>query len=622
MKELKKTAVFVTILCLATVASAQQKVVISDFGLKPNSKENSIPFIKKALEECRKHSYTILSFPVGRYDFYSDDTGINVDIVDKNAPVTIGFDLKNLNNLTIDGEGSEFIFHGKMKIMNIDSCSNIILRNFSVDWDRPLLSQGEIVGIADNYVDLKIDKIQYPYKIENKKIVFTGENWFISGSSTFLSYYNKYTGELSYKDNAMGKVTSKDVEELADGTLRFSVKPKIKPELGTIVLIALHKRAYLPFGITAFNSKDIKLSNLRIYHALCIGNYFTRCENVSMDNASVTANLTKGRVFSSVADASGFGNCKGLIKVENCRHSGQGDDFMNLSGAYLGITRRIDDETFEMSSSNSSAMRSFGTGDEVWFMDPLTFERGKTGIIQSFKILSEDEGRCLVTFTEKMPEDVKEGVWIDNKTWCANLEFRNNHIGCTFRARGIMVQTAGNAIIENNYFHTAGAAIMMEGDISVWYGGPANRNVIIRNNVFDNCLSLGDGNMGGWGSAVICIAPYVKPSREDEASYHRNIYIENNTFKLYSAPIVTAIRAEGVYFKNNKIEIPNDYKPSPWQKEEFSFDCSRKIEISGNKTSPKNTPLKILINNMKETEIKINKNQNFSIDLVNQFINK
>jgi hypothetical protein len=341
-----------------------------------------------------------------------------------------------------------------------------------------------------------------------------------------------------------------------------------------------------------------------------------------MDNASVTPNLTKGRVFSSVADASGFGNCKGLIKVENCRHAGQGDDFMNLSGAFLGTTRRIDDVTFEMSSSNSIAIRSFGTGDEVWFMDPLTFERGKTGIIQSFKILSADEGRCLVTFTEKIPEDVKEGVWIDNKTWCANLEFRNNHIGCTFRARGIMVQTAGNAIIENNYFHTAGAAIMMEGDISVWYGGPANRNVIIRNNVFDNCLSMGDGNMGGWGSGVISIAPYVKPSREDEASYHKNIFIENNTFKLYSAPIVTAVRAEGVYFKNNKIEIPDDYKPSPWQKEEFSFDCSRKIEISGNKTKPKNTLLKISINNMKETQIKMDKNKNFSVNLVNQSNNK
>lgn len=36
-----------------------------------------------------------------------------------------------------------------------------------------------------------------------------------------------------------------------------------------------------------------------------------------MDNANVTINEKKGRVFSTGADASHFVNCKGLIKIKN-----------------------------------------------------------------------------------------------------------------------------------------------------------------------------------------------------------------------------------------------------------------------------------------------------------------
>ena len=58
---------------------------------------------------------------------------------------TIGFLLQNLKDITFDGGGSEFIYHGKMQVAAINSCTNVTLQNFSVDWDRPMISQGEII---------------------------------------------------------------------------------------------------------------------------------------------------------------------------------------------------------------------------------------------------------------------------------------------------------------------------------------------------------------------------------------------------------------------------------------------------------------------------------------------
>ena len=175
--------------------------------------------------------------------------------------------------------------------------------------------------------------------------------------------------------------------------------------------------------------------------------------------------------------------------------------------------------------------------------------------------------------------------------------------------------------MENNYFHTAGTAILFEGDISVWYGGSANRNVIIRNNVFDNCLTSGNkhGSREEWGDAVISMMPYVEPKSDEDIPYHRNIHIENNIFKVFDAPLVRGIAIEGIYFENNSVIKTYDFKPYTWQRSAFLFDGCRNIVISGNKIDPKYTTRNVLIDHMKKTDVVIDKDQDFILDYCESF---
>lgn len=64
-------------------------------------------------------------------------------------------------------------------------------------------------------------------------------------------------------------------------------------------------------------------------------------------------------------------------------------------------------------------------------------------------------------------------------------------------------------VIEDNYFHIAGAAILIEGDANYWYEQSGVRDVVIRRNLFEN------GNYGspGWGSACIAVGSGI-PDRE------------------------------------------------------------------------------------------------------------
>lgn len=68
-------------------------------------------------------------------------------------------------------------------------------------------------------------------------------------------------------------------------------------------------------------------------------------------------------------------------------------------------------------------------------------------------------------------------------------------------------------VIEDNYFHIAGAAILIEGDANYWYEQSGVRDVVIRRNLFEN------GNYGspGWGSACIAVGSGI-PDRETSAT--------------------------------------------------------------------------------------------------------
>src|SRR5690554_6184662 len=50
-----------------------KKVSITDFGLSPDTRENTVYFVKKALQACKNLDNAELIFPKGRYDFFADD---------------------------------------------------------------------------------------------------------------------------------------------------------------------------------------------------------------------------------------------------------------------------------------------------------------------------------------------------------------------------------------------------------------------------------------------------------------------------------------------------------------------------------------------------------------------
>lgn len=579
---------------------AQDTLDITDFGAKPNSWADVMPCIHKAIESIKGKEHQTLSFPKGRYDFYPIRY---VNGKEKN----IGLELRNIKNLTIDGNGSVFVFHGNMGVAVLDSCENITLRNFSVDWDRPYISQVRIVESADQYLDVHIDRESYPYIIESGKIMFTGEAWKRPGNDFYNNLFTGKTKEIVSQtwDKPLGDIFLQPVEERGEGILRFYGQTPIKPTQGDYVTI-YHAR-YQKNGFLISDSKNTLLQQITVHHALGHGIYAIFCENLSLDRFNIQANENKGRVFSIVSDGTHILNCKGLIKVENCEHTGLGDDFINLHGRNMRIAEVVNSRTLRFTTS--PVLR---TGDEVWWIDRESNQRKSVMTVSS---IEKNAQYTDVVFQSPLAKKIKSGDFIENKTWTAGLEIRNCRILKRHRARGILVSTPKDVIIENNYFRTAGAAILMEGDTDYWLESGALNNVIIRNNVFEDCLTSGnrDGSRWQWGDAVITITPSYLPQSAAAEPYHRNIRITNNLFRVFDAPILRGRSVGELQFVDNTIEHTTSYKPYAWQKSTFLFDGCRNVLIKGNTLDPLYKTRTVLIEHMKRSDVKA---EGFSVELL------
>ncbi len=571
---LKTVCLIVVLICFFIELQAQSGTVkVTDWGIEPGSGINVVPILKKIMTQYRGYAALNLEFPPGRFDFWPDDP----------SSETTGFNVTSMRNLVVNGNGASFIFHGKMRPFLISHSTNVTLKNFSIDWDRPFISQGEIVQVTGNFLDLKIDPVQYPYRIEKDSLTFFGENWTSKMTSSFINLHNlfdKEKKEVVYRtrDNPLGNIFLGKAEEIKKGIIRFHGPVAFKPELGTYVTL-FHGR-YLTPGIEIYYCLNTKLENVTIYHALSHGILGEKSKNISVRNSSVTINEKKGRVFSTIADASHFANCSGKIIMDNCAHTGMGDDFINCQGIYVKVLGRINDHLLEIAAQGRYGLKLTDSGDELFFVDSTTMKRqGRTGIIRKIDTIwvNHHLKSYLITMTSSVPAGVGSGFFLENKTWSPSVEIRNCRILKKHRARGILVTTPKPVIIENNYFNTAGSAILIEGDLNYWFESGGNKAVLIRNNTFEDCLTSGPE----WGEAVITITPSILPKDEFTLPYHRNIRIENNLFKHYDRSLLYARSVDGLLFRNNKVIRTKTYVPFS-ENPTFYFDGCRNVRVQNN----------------------------------------
>ncbi|MEP6612414.1 MAG: right-handed parallel beta-helix repeat-containing protein [Mucilaginibacter sp.] len=548
---------------------------VTDYGVKPGSFEDAVPALKMAIEACKKNGAIKLVFPEGRYDFWPEHAEKRNYFISNTSSETecpsklktVGLLFEKMKNLTLEGNGSLFVFHGKMTTFALTHCENIYLQNIKIDFERPTMSEMTFRTVSDSIIiaDIHPDS---RHTIVNGHLQWYGEGWGMTNFHAIL--VNPSKGTEVYSSWAPFQKATAVIT--ATGQVRFTGDfKKYNFQPGEVLTIRDPVRDQVGGFINLSKNITIKNVSMHYMHGLGIVNQFS--ENLHYDSVFVVPRAESGRMIASFADCIHFSGCKGQITIENCQFKGTHDDPINVHGTHLEVTEIISPSRLKIRFMHPQTygFEAFFAGDTVAFVHSSKLQVFSTGVLTSAKLISEREME--VEFAAPVPRDVVVNDCLENITWTPSVTIRN----CRFErvnTRGLLITTRKKVLIENNEFIGIGMhAILIANDASSWYESGEVKDVTIRNNIFENC-----GYNATPGNYVIAIAPETHGSVN---IVHRNIRIENNIFKIYDFPVLTARNTEMLIFKNNKIIRTEFTKPGD-RRPKFSLTACRKVEIKYN----------------------------------------
>ena len=579
---MKKTLILFISLSYGLFAFGVQKpniINVKDYGVLPG-KIDCTPGLLKALEACKKSENAELIFPSGEYHFYPDFGVDKYYFVSNNDEglKRIVFHLENFKNLTIDGHNSSFIFHGFVNPFVVDNSGNITFKNFSVDCSRTFHNEAIILANNPDGIDVEIPE-NFPFRVINGVLLFTdgtsddGPKTTVSKSSlypyTSLLEFDSKKRETAfmvydYYLNGVPLVA----KSLGGRKVRIYLEG-LKGTVGNIMTFGAATRNYPGFILT--NSSDIVFNNITIHHTGGMGIIGQRTHNILVNKCKVTP--SQGRVISCTADATHFVNCTGKIEISHCLFENQKDDATNIHGIYVQITKKIaaNEAIVQLKHSQQLGFDFLVKNAKVEFVKGKSLITKGYATVKNARRINKDFTQ--VVFSSDIPAGIAEGDAVAEVIEYPEIYIHNNTIQKN-RARGMLLNCRGKTIVDNNYFHSPGAALLFEGDASYWFEQGGVTNCTISNNIFENCL------FGVWGKAVIDVAAGIHEDKET-SRYNRNIQIYGNTFRIFDDVLLLNLYGvDGLVWKNNKIERTTAYPVIHKSISLFKIEHSNNIEIT------------------------------------------
>ncbi len=538
--------------------------------------------LMRTIEQARDSGTSTIQFEEGEYHFYPDKAIEKFLYMSNHNDVLtrIAFYLDNFDNLTIDGNGSKFIFHGRIVPFYIVQSDNITIKNLTIDCDEAYHSESTVVAhIRKNHTfDISISP-EYPYEIRNEQLIFvksyyehnmaqsmtfdpsTRSTVYLAGPceiqhrSAVQHEYHTNDFEYKYKTDSddpyiidRGYEVSLKATELKPGLVRISGQRGELPPVGMTLVVKgeQHKNRIAP-AFKVDDTSDFVAENVVINHAGGMGFLFENSRDIYINKCSVTP--SQGRIVSTAADATHFVGCRGLIHIEDCLFENQLDDALNVHGAYQEVMDIIDDHTLgiRMGHYQQLGFRLAFDGDTIGVVRLRdSFHPYHELTVKSQQFVN---GRYnIITFNEKLPEKIEVGDLLENISAYPELLVE----GCTVRrnrARGFLISTPKQCTLRNNFFSTEMEALLFPVESGHWYESGNASDVIIESNIFQDCVS------GGLNHGVIRLHTDDKTGN----IAFSNFVVRNNTFNHYDNRILELRNIDGFTFEGNTITYTATY---------------------------------------------------------------
>lgn len=437
--------------------------------------------------------------------------------------------LKNKKDVVIDGNGATVLVHGKMTPFLFDRCENITVKNLTVDYACPTMSEFTVLSNKNGVCDIAINK-ECLFRVEGNEIIWHGECGLIGepywedshvGNRRHFKILNPKTKKCS--DFRRDDLTLEKIEQIDSSVLRIHLVKKDAP-LYEGYIMQTRNIIRDQTGALFQRCKNLSFESLRIKFMHGLGMVSQFCENICYKNCDFTP--AEGRTIASTADFFQFSGCRGKIIIENCKAFGAQDDYVNVHGTHLQIIDKNSSEnsiTVRFMHNESWGFQAFEKGDELEFIKWDTLIPYSQTVVESYERLSDTDIKLYLD--RALPDIELCRDVVENATWTPDLYVSGCDFGPT-SGRGILCTTRGEVIIENNRFHNLwGPALLIEDDCNFWFESGCTKEIIFRNNTVDTC----DYASTAEHSPVIRYTPKVMNEKSEEY-VHGKLVVTGNKF--------------------------------------------------------------------------------------------
>ncbi len=498
---------------------------------------------------------TISLSPSARFDVWSDDCPV---VEGYHFSNTAGFTenprgtrpvclyMKGKRGITVEGNGASVIVHGVMTPILFDGCDDLTLRNLTVDYAHPTMSEFRIEeALGDNRYRIRIAPDTLYDIVDGNRLLWHSER----GRS------GEYLWQCDYRDDMVLSMRKDPETEFTQmmgvdaDTVRFPIIPlfsaiEADPTDDRVLTVTLsNPDAYFPVGMTVQSRHTMRDQvggafvgcrrvlceklTIRAMHGLGLLGQF--CEDMTYDGLDITPG--EGRTVASNADFFHYSGCSGLVTIRNCVASDGHDDFVNAHGTHLKIIEA--EGTHLRVRFMNFASRGFSAvfpGDEIDFVDRETLLPYATATVRTATLVDDTDHILELT----APVAARVGDVIENATHTPTLHIHHNRFGPS-TGRGVLCTTRRPVLIENNVFYkTGGNVLCIEDDCNFWYESGYTTNVTFRDNDIIEC---GYGSLGRGAVPIISVNPQVltptataPDGREVPIHVHDRIAVTGNRF--------------------------------------------------------------------------------------------
>lgn len=512
-------------------------------------KENYTNDVVNVLGNCADGSCII--FEKGTYHFYDDGAFESFFAPSNNESGVkkVAFPLIGLSNITIDGNGSTFIFHESISPFVISGCKNIKIKNITLTthfapYALMKITSKNKCGFTAHFKNSKI-----PYDAISGNLVFKSEKKVINTGETQLSMHSTERLLIRYlfSENCQASrqglpapyvdcSVEKNGEEFVFSYSNDPMSSECEYEVGETVCINLEEsRARDVFFLE--NSFDTKFSDITIRRGCGMGFIAQLCHNIEIER--LIAKPFPDEPVSTTADIIHLVNCSGKFSVHHSVFDSSLDDACNVHGNYSVITETGNRYIcVEYGHPQHSFLDMYKNGDELTVIDSENLDVIGTLLVEKAEFTDQTGLRQRIYCQETVPDTFKTGFLVESAKRMPDVHIHDN---LSVNIPNWRLSGAGDILVENNTYKDCFCPVYSYDLAKFWLESGRIKNLTIRNNSF----SAEKDNIGFISTGV---SGY---SGKDTPDIHGTITVENNLFDTECSTPYTICGFKNAVIRNN-----------------------------------------------------------------------